>query len=202
MIADTDPQQSTIEVFKRRHAPGPEAFVSTPVGLLDAQIRVQRAGAEALLIDTPAGTEEGMSNAIVLADLSLLVVRPTFLDLAAAVYTADVLRRLRKPALVVLNQAPVTRDGAEPPQVKRALQALKLMRLPVAPAILRTRASYQTTIESGRSAVETAANGPAARELGELWAFIERFAFAPRERVARPPSSNGFHEPVPMGVHE
>ena len=200
-VADTDPQESAIEVFKRRQAPGPEAFVSTPAGLLEAQIRVQRAGADAFIIDTPAGTEEGMSNAIVLADLSLLVIRPTFLDLAAAVYTADVLRRLRKPALVVLNQAPVTRDGAEPPQVKRALQALRLMRLPVAPAILRTRASYQTTIESGRSAVETAPSGPAARELGELWAFIERFAFAPRERMTRQAPA-AFPEPVSAAAVE
>ena len=43
--------------------------------------------------------------------------------------------------------------------------------------ILRSRASYQTTLEAGRSAVETAATGAGAAELSEIWTFIERFAF-------------------------
>ncbi len=130
-----------------------------------------------MLIDTPAGTEEGMSTALVLSDLALLVVRPTFLDLSAAVHTVEVLRKLRKPGLVVLNQAPVARDGQEPPAVRKAKEALRLMRLPVLPVILRARASYQTTVETGRSAVEVAPGGAGAGELAEIWAYIERFAF-------------------------
>jgi chromosome partitioning protein len=179
-ILDTDPQQSASEVFRMRRTDGPECLASTPVGQLTAQLNARAAGVEALLIDTPAGTEEGMSNAIVLADLALLVIRPTFLDLAAAVHTADVLKRLRKPSLVVMNQAPVARDGLEPPAVRKAREALRVMRLPVVPVILRARASYQTTLESGASAVETAADGPGARELAEIWDYIERFAFPTR----------------------
>src|SRR5690606_37385167 len=99
-------------------------------------------------------------------------------DLAAAVHTADVLKRLRKPTLVVLNQAPVARDGQEPPAVRKAKEALRLMRLPVAPAILRSRASYQTTLESGRSASEGAPS-PGGAEVDAIWAYIERFAFPP-----------------------
>jgi chromosome partitioning protein len=179
-ILDTDPQQSACEVFRMRRSDGPDCAASTPVGLLSAQMNARAAGIEALLIDTPAGTEEGMSNAIVLADLALLVIRPTFLDLAAAVYTADVLKRLRKPSLVVMNQAPVARDGLEPPAVRKAREALRVMRLPVAPVILRARASYQTTLVSGARAVDPAADGPGARELAEIWAYIERFAFPPQ----------------------
>jgi chromosome partitioning protein len=185
VIADTDPQESAIEVLKMRQGPGPRALASTPAGLLEVQMQARRGGADALLIDTPAGTEEGMSNAIVLCDLALLVIRPTFLDLVAAVHTADVLRRLRKPTLVVLNQAPVARDGVEPPIVKSALDALRVMRLPTAPTILRTRASYQATVAGGRSAVETAPSSPGGRELADLWAFIERFAFPTREQLLR-----------------
>jgi chromosome partitioning protein len=185
LVADTDPQKSAIEVLRSRKDAGPHWREATPAGLLQVQVDAQRAGIQAMIIDTPAGAEEGMSNAIVLADMALMVVRPTFLDLAAAVYTAEVLRKIRKPGIVVLNQAPVARDGVEPPQVKKALKALSVMRLPVVPVTLRARASYQTSVESGRSAVEGAASNPAARELTELWTFIERFAFAPREPLRR-----------------
>jgi chromosome partitioning protein len=185
LVADTDPQTSAVEVFGMRKTPGPQCLASTPQALLDLQIRSQAAGVEAMLIDTPAGTEEGMSNAIVLADLSLLVIRPTFLDIAAAVYTTQVLRKLRKPGIVILNQAPVSRDGVEPPAVKKALEALAVMRMHVAPVILRSRASYQTTIESGRSAVEMSSSPGAVQELSQLWDYIERFAFSAKDRPTR-----------------
>jgi chromosome partitioning protein len=194
MVLDTDPQQSTLETLKRRQGPGPGGMPATPASLLQAQLQARTAGVDALFIDTPAGTEEGMSNAIVLCDMALLVVRPTFLDLAASVYTVDVLRRLRKPAMVVLNQAPAPRDGVEPPPVRRALQALKLMRLPAAPAILRSRASYQTALESGRSAAEVGPSGPAAKEVGELWSFIERFVFGgPKARPSPMRDASDLH---------
>jgi chromosome partitioning protein len=188
LVVDTDPQQSAVEVFKMRRTPGPQVLTSTPVGLFRTQVDARAAGIDAMLIDTPAGAEEGMSNAVVLADLALLIIRPTFLDLAAAVHTADVLKKLRKPSLVILNQAPAPRDGVEPPAVRKAKEVLRLMRLPVVPAILRTRASYQSTVESGASAVEVAAGGPGARELAEIWQFIERFAFPAQFGGARPPS--------------
>lgn len=178
LLVDTDPQQSATEVFKMRTGPGPRCAPMPPKALLKAQLDARAAGVEAMLIDTPAGAEEGMSTALVLADLALLVIRPTFLDLAAAVHTVEVLRKLRKPTLVVLNQAPVARDGQEPPAVRKAKEALRMMRLPTAPVVLRSRASYQNTVETGQSAVETQIGSAGAVELAEIWSYIERFAFA------------------------
>ena len=138
---------------------------------------------DALVIDTAAGAVEDIGHAIVLADLSLLVVRPTLLDIAATVRTVDIIRRLKKPALVVVNQAPPSRDGVEPPVVKRALRALEYMRLPIVPTIVRSRAIYQSSIETGRSA-EECFDVSASREIAALWAFVERFAYG---KASTPP---------------
>ena len=116
------------------------------------------------------------AHAIALAHVSLLVVRPTFLDLAATLQTAQILRQLRRPGLILLNQAPTSRGGVEPPAVKRALEALRLMQLPVAPVALRARALYQNSLTSGRSVEELEPGNPAAEEIGRLWAYLERFA--------------------------
>ncbi len=86
------------------------------------------------------------------------------------------LRRLRKPGLIVLNQAPVSRNGGEPPLVKKAHEALRLMRLPVAPTILRSRGAYQQALERGCSAEELGPS-PAAQEIADLWGYIERLTF-------------------------
>jgi chromosome partitioning protein len=142
-------------VLRGRQGPGPEV--------------VETAGSKLF--------EDELGHSIVVSDLSLLVIRPTFLDIAAALRTAEVIRRLRKPGLIVLNQAPVPREGVEPPAVKRAIEALRLMRLPVAPLILRARANYQSVLETGRSVEEMDAANPAAREVAALWGFIERLVY-------------------------
>jgi len=185
VLVDLDPQRSAIEALRMRRGSGPQRVEATSRGLYNAQVLAQRGGAEAMIIDTAAGTDEGMSNAIVLSDLTLLVVRPTFLDLAAAARTAEVLGWLRKPGLVVLNQAPSARDGVEPPAVRKALRALMVLGLPIVPVVLRSRTSYQTALETGRSALEIDPAGPAAGELNALWRFMERLAFAPRGRLER-----------------
>lgn len=179
-LADTDPQRSSIEVLKARRAPGPEAIATAGPKLFALKTGLIRAGAEALVIDTPAVLEEEVAHAVVLADLALLVVRPTFLDLAAAAHTADIIRRLRKPGLVVLNQAPAAREAIEPPMVKRSIEALRLLRLPVAPVVVRSRAAYQTVLEAGGSVEEQASDPTAAQEMAAFCAFVDRFAFGER----------------------
>jgi len=177
VIADADPQKSASEALKPRDPDGPRVIETTGRKLFALQVEIQRSGADLMVIDTAAGLEESLGHAIVLADLSLLVVRPTFLDIAAAVQSLQVIRRLRRPAMVVLNQAPVARDGTEPPSVKRALEALKIMRAPVVPAIIRARSIYQSALEVGRSAQELTPGAPAAREIGDLWAFVDNMVF-------------------------
>jgi chromosome partitioning protein len=178
MLADTDPQGSSNEVLRARREAGPAVARCAGSALLNVQRTAVQAGCEALIVDTPAGAEEELGHVLALCDLSLLVLRPTFLDFAAALRTVDIVRRLRKPALIVLNQAPVAREGAEPPSVVRALKALELMRLPIAPVILRSRQAYQRALETGRSVEELPGETAAAREAAALWAFVERFALA------------------------
>ncbi|HEX3918236.1 MAG TPA: ParA family protein [Caulobacteraceae bacterium] len=184
LLADSDPQCSSSTVLKGRRAPGPSYNETSGPKLFALQVSALRDGFDTLVVDTPAGAEDELAHAIVLADLSLLVIRPTFLDFAAAIRTADVLRRLHKPGLIVLNQAPVSRAGAEPPLVKKAHEALRLMRLPVAPTIVRSRAAYQTALETGCSAEELSGAAIASQEIADLWCYVERLTYgAPQTRL-------------------
>jgi chromosome partitioning protein len=184
LLADADPQRSAIEVLKGRAGAGPEVAASSGPKLFALKTTAMRAGLDALVIDTPAVLEDEVAHAVVLSDLALLVVRPTFLDLAAAVRTSEIIRRLRKPGLVVLNQAPIARGQVEPPLVRRSIEALRLLRLPVAPVIVRSRSAYQSVVETGRSAEELDGEPTAAQEMREFCAFVDRFAFG--ARAARP----------------
>jgi len=183
-IADTDPQGSASEVMKARKFEGPSVLRLSGQALFNLERTAPDSSVETTILDTPAASVDEIGHAIALAQLSLLVVRPTFLDIAAALQTAQILRSLRKPGLIVLNQAPVPRGGVEPPAVKRALSALRLMQLPVVPIVLRARAVYQTSLASGRSVEELDAGNPAADEVARLWGYIEHFAFGRASAVA------------------
>ena len=182
IVADIDPQRSATDVLKARQDDGPSVIATTGPKLFTLQVDMARAGNDAMVVDTPAVLEEEVASSVVLADLALLVVRPTFLDLAAAVRTSDIIRRLKKPGMVVLSQAPVGRGQAEAPAVIRATEALRLLRLPVAPSVIRARAAYQTVVEGGRS-TEEAGDPVAALEMSRFCDFVDRFAFAPRQGI-------------------
>lgn len=180
LVADTDAQRSASHVLKGRKASGPDLAVTSGAKLFPLQLNGLRTGVELMIIDTPAVLEEELAHAIVAADLCLLVIRPTFLDLASAVQTTDVVRRLRKPMLAVLNQAPPARAGIEPPAVKNALRVLRMLRLPVAPVILRNRNGYQSALDSGRSVEELENQPEAATEMAAFWRYISELAFGRR----------------------
>lgn len=175
-LADTDPQGSSSKVLAARKGPGPSVVEVAGPGLRGALEAAEADRVDIALIDTPAASEDAVAHAIGLAHVSLLVVRPTFLDLAATLQTAQILRQLRRPGLILLNQAPTARGGIEPPAVKRALEALRLMQLPVAPVALRARALYQSSLTTGRSVEELEPGNAAAEEIGRLWTYLERFA--------------------------
>ena len=97
LLADSDPQRSSSTVLRGRAGAGPTFTETSGPELFGVQASAVRADIDACVIDTAAGAEDELAHAIVLADLSLLVIRPTFLDFAAAIRTVEVLRRLRRP---------------------------------------------------------------------------------------------------------
>jgi chromosome partitioning protein len=171
VVVDIDPQRSAQNVLSARTADGPACVASTSVKLMSAQFAAVGLRKQLMIIDTPAGRPEDVSEALVLADLAIMVVRPTLLDISGLARTLVIVRKLGKPNVVVVNQAPVARGMVEAPLVKRALKGLEYMQAPVAPVIVRSRSVYQTALETGRSAEESP-DTAAAREIAALWDFM------------------------------
>lgn len=172
LVADIDPQRSAENILGARAGDGPQCVVTSGAKLMAAQFAALGLKKELLIVDTPAGAIEDVSEAIVLADFAVMVARPTLIDLSGLARTLAIVRRLGKPSAVVVNQAPVARECVETPLVKRALRGLEYMRAPVAPVIVRARSIYQTALETGRSAEEMS-DAAAAQEIASLWNFID-----------------------------
>lgn len=184
LLADADPQRSASGALKGRTAPGPKLIETNGPKLFALQDMARRAGHDLLVIDTPCAPEHDVARAMTIADLTLIVVRPTFLDIAAAVHSADAARRLGRPTKIVLNQAYSMRQGREPASVQKALEALRFTGMPVCPEVIRARSSMQTALANGRS-VEEYGPSPAEHDMAALWRHVRLEIFAEHPMLRR-----------------
>lgn len=173
LIADVDPQYSAHYALGAREAAGPGVLSTVGGKLFTAKAAAAHEQLELFVIDTPAGWDANVLQAVHLADLCLLVTRPNFLDLAASVMTASSLRQLSKPCLIVLNQCPPKRGEHEAPVTRKAREALRFTNYPVADTALTSRVVFGQAISHGMSPEEVDPAGVAAAELSALWAEVD-----------------------------
>jgi chromosome partitioning protein len=173
MLADIDPQRSASDALRARAEPGPVLAEINAGKLFHARSNAAREGFDYLFIDTPASPEADVAQAVNIADLCLVVGRPSFLDLAPIVRTAEAVRRLGKTGFVVLNQAQTSKAEVAPAAFPDVIEALRFCGLPLAPCGLRAREAFQTAMAQGRCVAEQEPGGPASRDLSRLWSHVE-----------------------------
>jgi chromosome partitioning protein len=189
MIADMDPQASSTEWARSRQCDGPSVLPLKLGSLFPAQYTAENSGVDLMVIDTRASCPTDVVAAAKCADLCLIVVRPTVIDLRAIAGTVELLRPLQRPAAFVVNQAPCQRVGKDPVMVMEAIELLASYGLSVAPVGMRARQIYQTAFTRGLSPKEVDPEGLAASELDRLWAFASErlwpagFRRAPRKAL-------------------
>lgn len=171
-LADIDPQGSAMLALDRDQ-PRLEAIRSTGSKLFMLKAMLERQAFDRVVVDTPGSLKDDVASAIAAADLALMVVRPSYLDLAAAAATGQLIRQLQTPALIVLNQAPPTRSGVESPLVLKALEAVKLLNVPVAGTVVRSRTVYGRAMEQGRAVEDLEPTSNAVSEIAALREDIE-----------------------------
>lgn len=172
ILADIDQQRSASDALRGRPTAGPVLMESSAGKLFQARYHAEHEAYDLMVVDTPAAPDADVVTAINVADLCVLVCRPTFLDIAAVARSAEAVRRLGKAGLIVLNQAPAKRGGAEPSSVVKAAEALRFCGLPLASVGLRSRTAFQQSIAHGRSVLEWEPAGAAAQEIGRLWSQV------------------------------
>jgi chromosome partitioning protein len=172
LLADIDPQRSASDALRSRVEPGPTLADITAGKLFLTKSNAMREGFDYLFIDTPAAPEADVAQAVNIADFCLVAGRPSFLDLAPIVRTAEAVRRLGKSGMVVLNQAHTNRPEVAPVAFPEIMEALRFCGLPLAPHGLRSREAFQKAMAQGRCVAEYEPDSPAARDLERLWAHV------------------------------
>lgn len=169
VIVDADPQASASAWYELRQAERPYV-VGSPIGGLRGVTETARAEDFAwALIDTAPHNEASIAEAMRLADLVLVPVRPSLFDLRAAESTVSMARALKRTAVAVLTGCPPPMTGGEASIVREARAYLGALPVEVCRSTIGQRAAYSHALLSGSSAAEYEPDGKAARECAALW---------------------------------
>ncbi|MFD2233974.1 ParA family partition ATPase [Phaeospirillum tilakii] len=170
-LLDIDPQGSLAAWFAlRRQALGEEdglAFVQAAGWRLGTELDRLRADRDLVLIDSPPHAETEVRIAVRAADLILVPVQPSPMDLWATAPTLEIARREKSPALVLLNRAP-----ARGRLVERIRAELVAQGVTLAETGLGNRIAFAGAMLEGRGVSETEPRGTAAAEIAALAAEL------------------------------
>ncbi len=167
VLIDTDPQGSLAQWWNARGAPTPQ-FVKT--GLLDlggALAELNAAGVKLAFIDTPPAITSSISHVVGFADLVIIPTRPSPHDLRAVGATVDIAERHQKPVIFVLNAATARARITGESAVALSQHGT------VAPVTIHHRVDFAASMVDGRTVGEIVAKSASAREISDLWSYIQ-----------------------------
>lgn len=173
ILADADPVRSAADSLRRRSDHGGLVVESSPAKLAALAYVSEKGGCDVVIIDTAGGPDNGMIEALRVADLCIAVSRPTYLDVAATLRTIDTVRRLGRQGVVLFNQCPPRRNGAYSPMVAATMDVLRTAGLDVCPVAMQARAVYQRAMALGQSVTGCEPGGKAAAEISLLLAYVQ-----------------------------
>jgi chromosome partitioning protein len=169
-LLDVDPQGSlSAWAAVRRanggdHAPTIAAVAGWKLGV---EIDRLRNAHDLIVIDTPPHAETDARVAIRAADLMLVPLQPSPMDLWATGATLDLARQEKRRPLLVLN-----RLRARSTMIAFSHERIAREGLPLATVALGNRVAYAASMAEGAGVAETEPSGPAAGEVAALAAEI------------------------------
>jgi len=168
-LLDLDPQGSAAKWAKRRKNPNPAVSARQPFELADTLALLRKGGADLVLIDAPGKIENAALEASKHADLVLIPVRPTPLDLDAVREIKNLLAFAGEPpSYVVLNCIPP--QGHKHELARQVIEQRDS--LEVCPAAFCQRTAFADAMISGQTAGEYEPTGKAAQEIDALYSLV------------------------------
>jgi len=167
-LIDTDPQGSLSDWWNARGAASP-AFVQTTLATLTNDLAALReAGVALVFIDTPPAMTFAIVEVVANADLVLIPVRPSPHDLAAAGATVDVVEKLGRPLVFVVN-------GASPRARITSEAAIALSQHgTVATGFIHHRTDFASSMIDGRTVMELPRSPRSNAEITALWQYVAK----------------------------
>jgi chromosome partitioning protein len=166
-LIDTDPQGSLAHWWNARQAPTPHFVKAGLPDLEQALAELDRSGIKIAVIDTPPAITQSISRVVAHADLVLVPTRPSPHDLRAVGATVDIAERHGKPLIFVVNAATARARITGESAVALSQHGM------VAPVTIHHRVDFAASMIDGRTVGEVVPGSQSAKEISELWVYIQ-----------------------------
>jgi chromosome partitioning protein len=166
-LIDTDPQGSLAHWWNVREAAQPHFVKAGLPDLENALAELDRMGTRIAIIDTPPAITQSISSVVAHADLVLVPTRPSPHDLRAVGATVDIAERHGKPVVFVINAATARARITSESAVALSQHGM------VAPVTIHHRVDFAASMIDGRTVGEVLPNSQSAREITELWLYLQ-----------------------------
>jgi chromosome partitioning protein len=167
LLVDLDPQASAARWGDRRRPGGPDVDVAieSPARLDAALIQAAAEGYQLAVLDTAPHADQAALEAARAANLVLVPVRCSILDLDAMGATLDLCALARRRGFAVLNAAPT---GSR--VVQEAAETVAKLGAVVISTVIRDRVAFRHALVDGRVARES---DPGGMAMAEVTAFYK-----------------------------
>ena len=166
-LIDTDPQGSLAHWWNARSAPAPHFVKAGLPDLEQALEGLRQAGIKIAVIDTPPAITQSISRVVAHADLVLVPTRPSPHDLRAVGATVDIAERHGKPVIFVINAATARARITGESAVALSQHGT------VAPVTIHHRVDFAASMIDGRTVGEVVPGSASAKEISDLWLYIQ-----------------------------
>ena len=163
LLVDLDAQASASKILGRRGEDPPDFDTEHPGRLEESLKTAASEGYDLVVLDTAPQADQAALRAARAADLVIVPVRPTIVDMDAVQTTMDICALAKRLPIFVLNAvAPQGREGAEARAVIVSRGGV------VAAAQLGDRKAFRTAFNDGMGAQEVDPTSKAAAEITAL----------------------------------
>jgi chromosome partitioning protein len=166
-LIDTDPQGSLAHWWNARQAPAPHFVKAGLPDLEQALEGLRHMGVKIAVIDTPPAITQSISQVVAHADLVIVPTRPSPHDLRAVGATVDIAERHNKPLIFVINAASARARITGESAVALSQHGT------VAPITIHHRTDFAASMIDGRTVGEVVPGCQSAREISDLWVYIQ-----------------------------
>jgi chromosome partitioning protein len=164
LLMDLDPQASAAKILDRRGDQPPDVMTEHPARLDAALQTAVSEGYELVILDTAPQADQAALRAARAADLVLIPVRPSIVDLDAVQATMDICQLAGRRPVFILNAVP-----AQGNETREAREVVSLPGADVSPVSLGDRKAYRIAFNDGRAAQELDPKSKASLEFVALF---------------------------------
>ncbi len=167
-LMDIDPQGNLSDWWNARPVASP-LYVRFALARLGEEIaNLSKQGLTYLIVDTPPSVNSEVGDLIALSELVVIPTRPGPHDLRSIGATIDLVERLGKPLVFVVNAAVANA------RITNETLALLSRHGHLAPTVIHQRVAFASSMTDGRTVMELAPKSPGSEEIERLWSYLHQ----------------------------